>query len=413
MKSFFKVKTVDEVLAIINEFEPLAGETVSLMQARSRVLADSISAGEDIPQFNRSTMDGFAVRAKDTFGASESLPGLFKVTGEILMGQEAALNIKSGCCVKIWTGGMLPEKADAVVMIEYAREVDESTVELARAVAPFENVIRAGEDVRRSDTLLDKGQRLRPQDLGLIAALGRPELLVIKTPKVAVISTGDEIVPVDAAPKMGQIRDINTYTLGAQIESCNCQPIYLGLVKDDLAAIKEAVALGMEKADVVILSGGSSVGVRDFTVDVFSSFAGSELLVHGVSVSPGKPTILARAGGKSLWGLPGHATSAMITFDIFLKPLLKKLSGENITENRYGQTVEAVLSRNVASVHGREDYVRVRLETAPDGHIQAIPVLGKSGLISTMVIADGLVKIGLNDEGMSEGTKVDVILFEN
>ncbi|MBW2622199.1 MAG: molybdopterin molybdotransferase MoeA, partial [Deltaproteobacteria bacterium] len=222
---------------------------------------------------------------------------------------------------------------------------------------------------------------------------------------------GDEIVPTEARLKIGQVRDINSYSLGAQAEDAHAAPIYLGLIKDSLEELNQAVAKGLELADTVILSGGSSVGVRDFTVDSFTSFPGSEILVHGVSVSPGKPTILARLGNKSLWGLPGHAVSAMITFDLFLKPLLERLSGEFIEKPGFGKRLTAVLSRKVPSVHGREDYIRVKVETRPDGGIVAYPVLGKSGLISTMVKADGLVRIGLNEEGLDKGTEVTVLLF--
>ncbi|MBW2062163.1 MAG: molybdopterin molybdotransferase MoeA [Deltaproteobacteria bacterium] len=412
MKKFFKVKTVDEVLSIINSFDPLEAEEVPLTQARARVLADAVAAQEDLPQFDRSTMDGYAVRARDTFGATEALPALFTIIGEIFMGRQPDFKIGPGEAARIWTGGMMPRGSDAVIMIEYARLVDETTVELARAAAPYDNVIRAGEDVKKSELLLPRGRRLRPQDVGLLAALGFESVPVIRPPCVAIISTGDEIVPVKTQPGAGQVRDINTYSLGAQVEASYARPLYLGLIKDDLDRIRRAVRQGLEEADTIILSGGSSVGVRDFTVEAFTSFSGSEILVHGVSVSPGKPTILARIGNQSLWGLPGHAVSAMITFDLFLKPLLARLSGEEENQQSLGQTVMATLSRNVASVHGREDYVRARLETDSEGRKIAYPVLGKSGLISTMVKADGLIRIGMNVEGLDKGSEVEVRLFE-
>jgi molybdopterin molybdotransferase len=305
---------------------------------------------------------------------------------------------------------MLPRGADAVVMIEYARQVDESTVELARPAAPFDNVIRRGEDVKQGQVLIPQGRRLRPQDLGLLAALGRERVRVTRTPRAAVISTGDEIVPVSEAPGPGQIRDVNTYTLGAQIEEARGRAVRLGLIKDDFERLRAAVARGLDEADLVIISGGSSVGVRDYTVQVFESFAQSEILVHGVSVSPGKPTIMARLGNQSLWGLPGHTVSAMVTCDLFIRPLLNRLSGLREAPRR-GGFVRAALARNVPSVHGRQDYVRVRLEHDHQGFI-AHPILGKSGLISTMVKADGLIEIGLNEEGRAKGAAVDVMLFE-
>jgi len=411
MKQFFKVKTVEEVLSIINGFDTLDAEQVPLDQAVSRVIAQAVVAKEDIPQFDRSAMDGYAVRAQDTFGATEALPALFDIVGEVSMGQPPDFEIAPGQAARVWTGGMIPQGSDAVVMVEYARLVDEKTVELAKATAPYEHVIRRGEDVKEGQELLSGGHRLRPQDVGLLAALGFEQVMAIRVPKIAIISTGDEVVPVSQHPEIGQVRDINTYTLGALAEVAHAQPVYLGLIKDDPDQLRRTVAQGLQQADTVILSGGSSVGVRDFTVEAFTAIEGSEILVHGVSVSPGKPTILARIGNQSLWGLPGHAVSAMITFDLFVRPLLAKLSGETMGRRRFGQTVMATLSRNVASVHGREDYIRVRLETDSRGGNIAHPILGKSGLISTMVKADGLIRIGMNAEGLSKGSEVEVLLF--
>ncbi|MBU2549737.1 MAG: molybdopterin molybdotransferase MoeA [Proteobacteria bacterium] len=412
MDHFFTVKTVDEVLGLVADFPVLPAETVSLARASGRVLAEDVLAGEDVPQFDRSTMDGYAVRARDTFGANESLPALFTVVGEIVMGREPSCEVGPGRTALIWTGGMMPPGANAVVPVEYARRVDESTVELARPVAPYEYVIRRGEDVRRGDMLLPKGRRLRPQDMGLLAALGRESLLATRRPRVAVISTGNEVVPVGSEPGPGQVRDVNTYTLGALVELFGAESVSLGLVRDEPDDIHSAVSQAMQTADVVAISGGSSVGVRDYTVEVFRGFEGSKILVHGVSVSPGKPTIMARVGDKSLWGLPGHTVSAMITADLFLRPLLLRLSGESESRPVWGRTVRAVMSRNVPSVHGRQDYIRVRIEAGPDSGLTAHPVLGKSGLISTMVRADGLVCIPLNDEGMPKGAEVEVRLFD-
>jgi len=413
METFFKVKTVEEVLELIKRFHPLDEEEVPLSAALGRVLAEDLAADEDVPPFDRSTMDGFAVRAADTFGATESLPALFTIIGEIMMGRVPDSAVGPGQTAGIWTGGMMPPGADAVVPLEYARPVDQTMVELARPAAPYDHVIRAGEDVKNGQVLIPKGRRLRPQDVGLLAALGRERVRVVRRPKAALISTGDEIVPVGARPRPGQIRDVNTYTLSAMIEEAHGRPIQLGLVKDDPDQLRATVAEGLTQADTIIISGGSSVGVRDFTVDVFKSFAGSEILVHGVSVSPGKPTIMAQIGNQSLWGLPGHTVSAMITCDLFIRPLLARLAGEMESGPAWGRTVKAVLARNVPSVHGRQDYVRVRLEPDLRAGLLAHPILGKSGLISTMVKADGLIRIGLNDEGLTKGAAVEVILFNS
>ncbi|MEW5724538.1 MAG: gephyrin-like molybdotransferase Glp [Thermodesulfobacteriota bacterium] len=410
MKTFFKVKSVQEVLDLLDGFSALEPETVDLAAAAGRVLAEDVAAEADLPDFPRATMDGYAVRARDTYGASEGLPGLFEVVGEVAMGERPGFSVGSGQTARVWTGGMMPEGSDAVVMIEYSRRVDERTVELARPVAPFENVVRPGEDVRRGQVLLARGRRLRAQEVGLLAALGRERLLVVRVPRVAVISTGDEVVPVSQNPGPGQVRDVNTYTLSALVAEAGGTALSLGLVRDDLAELRRKTAQGLEQADVVLISGGSSVGVRDFTVAAFESCEGAEVLVHGVSVSPGKPLVMARRGNQSLWGLPGHTVSAMITCDLFVRPLLARLSGEE-RRRSWRPPVLAALARPVPSVHGRQDYVRVRLERTPAG-IVAHPLLGQSGLISTMVRADGLVCIGLNDEGLPRGAVVEVILFE-
>ncbi len=411
MKSFFKVRTVEEVLAIIGGFSPLEAESAALSDAYGRVTAEDVRAPEDVPLFDRSTMDGYAVRAADTFGATEGLPALFELIGEVSMGRSPDFELRPGQTARIWTGGMLPPGADAVVMLEYSRPVDSVTVELARPVAPWENIIRAAEDVAEGQILIPHGRRLRAQDLGLLAALGLGRVNVVRTPRVAIISTGDEIVPVEASLQPGQMRDVNSYTLAGLVRAAHAEPRLTGLIRDDPAALKKAVSQALDSSDVVIISGGSSVGMRDFTVEVFGSFPDSEILVHGVSVSPGKPTIMARVGRKVLWGLPGHTVSAMITCDLFVRPLLSRLSGKKNSGTGWGKTVGAVLARNVPSVHGRQDYVRVRLEENGDGSLSAIPLLGKSGLISTMVKADGLVCVGLNEEGLAKGVQVEVALF--
>ena len=408
--SFFRVKSVEDVLEEIGRFPALPAESVPLKKTLGRVLAKNVTSPEDVPSFDRSTMDGFAVKAADTFGAGESTPGLFEVKGEVPMGVEPVMSVGPGQTVRIWTGGMLPPGADAVVMLEYSRVLDDSTVELTKTVAPGQHVIRRGEDVPAGSKLLKAGRRIRPQDIGLLAAVGVQSVAITRRPRVAILSTGDEVVPAHKRPGPGQIRDVNSYTLVAQVTRCQATPIDLGLAGDDPDELRRTVARGIETADAVLVSGGSSVGRRDFTLDVFMSFAGAELLVHGVSVSPGKPTILVRLGDKSLWGLPGHVTSAMIVFDLFVRPLLARLSGETPADY-IRPPIKARLSRNLASVHGREDYVRVRLE--PDGDaLLAVPVLGASGLLTTMVKADGVIRIGLNDEGLMRGEEVEVFPFD-
>lgn len=410
MKSFFKVKTSEETIEILKGFSPCSEESVGLGEALSRVISREVIAPEDLPEFPRSTMDGYAVRARDTFGASESLPALLEVAGEVAMGRAPEGDITPGKAIRISTGGMMPDGADAVVMIEYCHSLDEKTIEVSRAVSPLENVIRPGDDLKQGTVIFERGSILRPQDLGLLAGLGIHRIDVFKHPKVAIISTGDEIVPVDQRPEPGQVRDINSYTLSAFCASAGAVPIHLGLCKDSFPDLRDMVARGLEAADTLWISGGSSVGARDITVQVLESFPGMELLVHGISISPGKPTIIARIGEKAVFGLPGHVASAMVVAEVFLNPFLSRLSGESAVFENNHVYVKAELGRNVESASGRDDYIRVRLQKR-DGRYFADPIFGKSGLISTLVEAHGLVKVDRYTEGLYQGQLVDVILF--
>ena len=406
--SFYRVQTREQALARLDGFDRLPAREAALDRALDRVLAGDLTAGEDLPSFVRSTVDGFAVRAKETFGAAESLPALFELEGEVAMGRPAEARVGPGRAVRIWTGGMLPQGADAVVMLEYSRVLDGTGLELTKAVAPGSNTIEVGEDVAQGEPILTAGTRLRPQELGLLAALGLTKVKVVRRPKAAVISTGSELVPADQNPGPGLIRDVNSHTLAAQIRRAGGEPLDLGLVPDDREEIRELIGRGLERADAVLVSGGSSVGAADWTLKTFMSFPGAELLVHGVSISPGKPLILVRVGQKSLWGLPGHVASAMISFELFLKPFLsRRLQGER---GPGPLPIRAELTRNLASAQGREDWVRVRLEGGPD-RFRAVPVLGPSGLISTLVRADGLVMIDLESEGLEAGETVQVHLI--
>ncbi len=410
MESFFKVRTPAEVVALLDHFGPCGAEEVPLEEAFSRVLEEDLVSPEDLPAFSRSTMDGYALRAKDTFGANEGLPALFEVVGEIRMGENPDGSVEPGQAMHISTGGMLPRGADGVVMVEYCHALDSGTIEVSRAISPLENVIQSGDDIKRGSLVLPRGHRLRPQDLGVLAGLGFVRVPVFKQPRIAIISTGDEIVPVAADPKAGQIRDINRYTLGAFCRANGAVPAFEGICADNFDQLKSAVAKGLEAADAIWLSGGSSVGTRDLTLAVFETFADFELLVHGISISPGKPTIIARAGGKPLVGLPGHVASALIVAEVFMAPLLARLSGVGERGTIHGRGVKARLSRNIESKSGREDYLRVRLRREGDA-LLADPLFGKSGLISPLVEGDGMVKVPVHTEGLYEGDLVDVVLF--
>jgi molybdopterin molybdotransferase len=407
---FFKVRTSEEVFHIIEQFGPLGDEAVPLEKAFGRSLSRDIISPEDLPGFYRSSMDGYAVRAKDTFGATESLPAMLAVKGEVTMGQVPTEVVGSGQTVKISTGGMLPEGADGVVMVEHSHVLDENTIEVNRAISPLEHVILPDDDFKKGSPVLEKGSLLRPQDLGVMAGIGLSQVYVHRRPRVAIISTGDEVVPIDRKPKPGQVRDINTYTLSAFCWQSGAEPLALGLCKDNFEELKARVEKGLREADTVWISGGSSVGTRDMTLKVFESFHNVELLVHGISISPGKPTIIARVGSKAAFGLPGHTASAMVVAEVFLNPFLSRLSGKRGFPGPLHEEVEAELSRNIESASGREDYIRVRL-IEKEGKFIADPIFGKSGLISTLVEADGLVRVERNTEGLYEGERVKVLFI--
>lgn len=409
MKEFFTVMDVDQVLALVDGFPRVPSETVGLAEATGRVLARDVVAGSNLPGFARSTVDGYAVQAASTFGASEASPALFDVVGTVAMGEDARVAVAPAQAARIATGGALPRGADSVVMLEHADALDERTIEVFRSVAPGQHVIAADEDYPAGAVVAAAGRRLRPQDTGVLAAIGTTWVDVHRRPKVAIISTGDEIVPVDAVPDPGQIRDVNSFTLAGLVADAGATPIALGIVRDDVEALRAASARAIEECDMVLVSGGSSVGVRDFTVEVISSFAGSQILAHGISISPGKPTILARVLNRPFWGLPGHVASAMVVFSRIVKPFLLHVAG---IRDPLAQEIRlpARLSRNLASAQGRTDFVRVRLVCSEE-RLWAEPILGKSGLLNTMVKGDGLIEIAKNVEGLEAGARVEVLLF--
>ena len=406
MKEFFKVEPIEGVLAHVPSFSEVDTEMVALAECLGRVTAEDVYADVDIPDFNRSTMDGFAVKASSTFGASEANPAYLNVRGQIRMGGRPDFSIGPGEAARIATGGMLPEGADSVIMVEHTDALDDTTIEAYRSVAPGQHVIEKGEDIRHTQPALKAGTRIRPQEAGLLGACGCTEITVFRRPRVGIISTGDEVVPVDRVPGEGQIRDINTQTLSGLVLAAGGIPMVFGIVKDNRDDLMDKCRRALESTDMVMISGGSSVGARDFTVEVLDALPDTAILVHGISISPGKPTILARSGGKPFWGLPGHAVSAMVVFAVVVRPFLDRLCGLSETARLF--PVQAVLNRNLASAQGRVDFVRVRLFEEHDV-VRAEPILGKSGLINTMVKANGLIAIGMNTEGLEKDAIVKVI----
>jgi molybdopterin molybdotransferase len=414
MAQFLKVKTAQEVLSMLHEIRPLKAEAVSLADACGRVLAADIQASEPVPPFNRATMDGYAVRSGDTFGASESLPALLEIAGEVLMGESPKVVVAPEKAVAIPTGGMLPEGADAVVMVEYTSTLDETTIEVTRPVAPGDNILKIGDDIADGEIIFKKGWRLRPQDIGMLAALGITEISVFKRPRVAVISTGDEIVPVESrAVPQGKVRDINTFSLAAQIESAGAEVGMREMVADNLDELISVCRKALEDHDMIVLSGGSSVGVRDFTLQVLDALPDPELLVHGIAIRPGKPAILGRAGGKIFWGLPGQPVSALIICQVFVVPALRRLQGLSETgfSGMRGRNRRVILNRRLPSVHGRTDYIPVNLSEHEKGGLEATPIFGKSGAISILSRADGYVIVPAHVEGFDQGAELDFFPF--
>ena len=412
VKAFFRVVTSAEARDQLAAFAPTTkSESVSVLSANGRVLSKALSAPVNLPHFNRTNMDGYALRAQDTFGASASLPTYLKLAGVIEMGQEAKKKLKKGETMRISTGGMLPPGADSMVMVEYTEEMGDGTIEIHRSASPWENILRIGEDIKKGAPIFPVGRRLHAQDVGALTGVGIAKVPVYRRPLVALISTGDEIVAPDKAPKPGQIRNVNQYSLRAMIAEAGGEIFDLGVVKDDRKAFEKALAKALKKADVVMISGGSSVGTKDMAVDVICSFPRSALFFHGISIAPGKPTIFATAASKPVMGLPGHPVSALVVFSLFGMPLIRMMGGESAgIAFTPARTTHARLSQNIASAPGREDYVRVTL-SRQNGDLLAQPLPGKSGAIFSLVQADGMVCIPHNEEGKETGTEVEVILF--
>ena len=393
-------------------------EEVSISSSLGRVLASAITSPVDLPDFNRSTMDGYAVRSVDTFGAGESRPALLNVVGDILMGTMPDRGIARGEAMKIATGGALPAGADAVVMFEQTQMIDAAGIEVVKPVAPLENVIQAGDDIKQGEPVLSVGHRIRPQDMAAIAGVGITRIKVFEKPRVAIISTGNEIVPADTVPGPGRIRDTNSYNLEGLILQAGGVPVKKGIIPDEYARLEKTLGEAVGDCRVVLMTGGSSVGIADLTAKVIDSFGPPGVLVHGISIKPGKPLVVglvnSSRGQVPVFGLPGHPAAVNICFEIFAKPLILRMTGEAPHPALEGispyRTVKAKLARSIASSPGREDHVRVMLEKKDDG-LWARPIFGASGLISTLVKAVGTVVVPVGKIGIEVGEEVEVRLF--
>jgi len=373
-----------------------------------RVLLRDVVAPSPLPPFPRTTVDGYAVRASDTFGASPGMPGYLKVVGEILMGTVPELEVGEGQAVVIHTGGMLPSGADAVVMIEDTQAVDDTEIEVLKPVADGQNVLQEGEDVQPGDVVIQAGTRIRAQEIGGLLALGFGEVEVAEVPRVAILSTGDEVVPPSEEPAPGQVRDINSYTLSALVERAGGRPVRYGIIPDNAEALETIAKQAHSEHHMLLITAGSSVSERDITADVIAELGEPGILVHGIALRPGKPTILSLCDGVPVVGLPGNPVSALVVAGLFVLPAIRKLQGYRGPE--WSPTISASLQTNVSSVAGREDWLPCRLIVTPDG-LEAEPVYGRSNLIFTLVRADGLVRIPAASTGLDAGEEVEVRLF--
>ena len=399
---------LEKILTALPQSWAAGTEVISTSAAHGRVLAERVTAPHPLPPFPRSTVDGYAVQAKDTFGASGSLPAYLRLIGEVLMGKSPTLEVHPGQAAQVHTGGAIPAGADAVVMLEDTQLIDGSEIEVHRASGVGQNILLEGEDVQQGDIVLEPGTVLRPQEIGGLMALGMTSVSVAVSPRVGILSSGDEVVPPEMEPGSAQVRDINSHTLSAIIGRLGGKPILRGIVPDQHDALFEVVKQAHQEDDLIVITAGSSVSARDITGDVIQSLGEPGVLVHGISIKPGKPTILAIADDIPLIGLPGNPVSALVVGTIILAPLIRRFLG--VQRVLPAPQVAARLSVNVVSQAGREDYLPVRLQESEEGTI-AEPVFGRSNLIFTLVRADGLIQIPPDATGLSAGTEVLVTLF--
>ncbi|MBK7448548.1 MAG: molybdopterin molybdenumtransferase MoeA [Anaerolineales bacterium] len=405
----------DKLLSVLSKAMP-DSETLAVDKALGRVTAEDIISPHPLPEFPRTTVDGYAVRAQDTFGATDSLPAYLHLIGEVPMGDEPTFVVGAGQCALIHTGGMLPKGADAVVMLEYTQtvgaEASHPEIEIFKSVADGENVIRIGEDVAKGQVVIAKGTSLRPAEIGGLMALGFIYLRVVSKPRVALISTGDEVIEPSQHPRPGQVRDINSYTLGALIEKSGGEAVRYGIIGDEFELLKTAAAKALSECDVVIVTAGSSASTRDMTAEVIRQLGEPGVLVHGINTRPGKPTILGACNDKAVIGLPGNPVSALVNGYLFVVPVIEKLLG---VLPKPKATVQAKLTVNLPSQAGREDWWAVKLSEGKGQQsgvrYQAEPIFGKSNLIFTLAAGDGLLKIHPDATGLSAGEVVEVVLI--
>jgi molybdenum cofactor synthesis domain-containing protein len=395
-----------------SQFKPvfLGEEETVLLEAYNRVLNEDVVSTLDIPPFNRSTVDGYAVKAEDTFGAEENQPVNLKVSGAVNVGEQPKVVVTKSEAVEIVTGAPIPDGADAVVMVEDTeRESDELRV--FSAVTVNENVMKKGSDIKNGWTVLKRGQVLGSSEIGVLAALGLTKVKVLKIPIIAVLSTGGEVAEPGKALPEGKIYDINAFSISAAVIESGAKPVYFGVVPDDKAALSKAMQTALASSDMVITSGGVSVGPRDYTPQIVDSLGKPGIVVYGIAVKPGKPTTVGFVGDKPVFSLPGHPTSALLIFYLLARPLIQRLAGRPVVAMKM---VRAFAGSRMFSAKGRRTFVMVKLEFDKDYRLLAEPVeTGASGAITTLANADGFVEIPENEQFIDVDEEVAVVLFRN
>ncbi len=411
MPEFLSLISPEAALSLLfSHLDPVLSDEVTWTeQALGKVTAEDILSPNNLPEFRRSTVDGYAIVARDSHGASESLPAYLKMAGEVLMGNTPEFDLGVKECALIHTGGMLLEGANAVVMLEDTQLLDGGEIEIYRSIASGENVIEIGEDVIEGGLVIPRGTRLRPAEIGGLMALGITKIRTIFPPKIGIISSGDEVIPPDQIPMQGEVRDINSYTLGTLIREVGADVVHYGIIPDNRDDLMKILRIGLQECDHLIVTAGSSASSRDLTADVMNELGDPGVLVHGVSIKPGKPTIFALAGEKVMIGLPGNPVSALVIAYILVKPIIQAYLG--LENRKIYPSVLANLTMNVPSQAGREDWIPVRLIEGNKGNFQAEPIFGRSNLIFLLAKADGLVKIPSPTTGLEAGATVSVRLF--
>jgi len=417
-QKFLDLKSIEQFWKIVEKklgIKPNKKEMINFKESINSILAQDIKATENLPAFDRSTVDGYAVKSQDIQGVSQSLPTYLNLIGSIKMGEKADLEIEDGQAAYIPTGAMLPKGADCVVMVEQTENISDHMVEIYQTAGVGENIIKKGEEIKKGEVILKKGHRIRPRDMGIFAGLGITEFAVYKKSSVAIISTGDELVEPEEKMKFGEIRDINTYTISYLLSEINAEVTQVGIIEDTYEKLRSSIEKYLDY-DLILVSGGSSAGLKDVTVDVINELGEPGVLVHGLKVKPGKPTILGKINNTPIMGLPGHPGSAWIIANKFVLPLVKLLSGQydvnNVRKNINKEDIiqPAILSRNISSDKGREEIIPVLIEEK-EGEKFAKPLLGKSSFMRIFIESDGYLEIEVAKEGIEKGQKVNVYLF--